>query len=237
MQPHISTVPHAVDLYQPMASKTKDIVDKARAERRRAVIALSGGSTPAGFYRFLAGYSMDWTNVHFFWSDERCVVATHPDSNYGMAHSTLLSKISVPPAHIHRVSGEEDPLLSAQQYEDEIRDLFDTPEPAVPSFDLILLGLGDDGHMASLFPETEALEETGRLVADNFVKKLKAHRVTFTLPLINAARNVVFLVAGASKAPAVAGVLKAADPQFPASRVRPAGDVYWFLDKEAASQL
>jgi 6-phosphogluconolactonase len=237
MPPHITTVPRAVDLYQPMASKIRDIVDKALAERGRAVIALSGGSTPAGFYQFLAGHSMDWTNVHFFWSDERCVVATHPDSNYGMAHSTLLSKIAVSPGNVHRVSGEEDPLLSAQQYEDEIRDLFDMPEPAVPSFDLILLGLGDDGHTASLFPETDALEETGRLVADNFVKKLKAHRVTFTLPLINAARNIVFLVAGASKAHAVAGVLKAADPQFPASGVRSEGNVYWFLDKEAASQL
>ncbi len=208
-------------------------------ERGRFAVALAGGSTPRSAYELLArdyADGVDWRRVHFFFGDERPVPPDHPDSNYRMAREALLAK--VPAGSVHRMRGELPPEEAALLYEEELRSFF-AGEP-VPRFDLILLGLGEDGHTASLFPHTRALEETGRLVVANPVPKLGTTRITLTLPVINAARAVIFLVSGREKAEALRAVLGgSADPrQYPARLVRPvAGELLWLADRTAAASL
>jgi 6-phosphogluconolactonase len=178
-----------------------------------------------------------WAALHIFWGDERDVAPSHADSNYGMACATLLNHVSVDWRHVHRIEGEVDPATAAGRYETIIRTAF-RGEPGVPRFDLILLGLGADAHTASLFPGTRALDERNALVAVNQVARLQATRITMTLPLINAARRVLFVVTGADKAAAVSLVLDstAGAATAPAARVRPPdGRVDWILDAAAAS--
>jgi len=212
--------------------------------RGRCFVALSGGSTPRGLHQALARTEaitahVPWNGIEFFWSDERHVPPDHADSNYKMAYDTLLSKVPVAPAQVHRVRAEEaDAAIVAREYEQEIRTIV-PPQDGTPGFDLILLGLGADGHTASLFPATAALHEQTRLCVDNWVPHLSAHRITMTLPLLNAARAVCFLVSGAEKASIVRGVLRPtpSDPEYPARLVQPSGELTWMLDREAASQL
>ncbi len=223
-----------------MVTTLEKVSAEAIHRNRRFSIALSGGTTPKAMYTHWAkSRKTDWSRIHFFWSDERCVLSTHPDSNFRMAHESLLSKVNVPSSNIHRVPAEEDPMLASQQYEDEIRDFFGARTSAPPAFDVILLGLGDDGHTASLFPDTDALNVTDSWVVDNFVKKLKSHRITFSFPLINRARQVMFMVTGASKADVLADVIRHPDTSVcPAARVRPEqGEVLWFVDHSAAGKL
>jgi 6-phosphogluconolactonase len=199
---------------------------------------LAGGSTPKAMYGVLAreyAGRIDWSRVHIFFGDERPVPPDHDDSNYKLASETLLDH--VPIRSVHRMRGELPPDEAATAYEKELRTFFGAE--GVPRFDLILLGLGRDGHTASLFPETSALEVHDRLVVANPVLKLDTTRITLTVPVINAARAVVFLVAGEDKAEAIEKILEeGADPRaYPASLIQPAGELEWMLDQSAASLL
>jgi 6-phosphogluconolactonase len=216
----------------------------ARAEEAidalgRFAVVLAGGSTPKATHEALArDYSgrLDWGRVHVFFGDERTVPPDHEDSNYRMAHEALLSR--VPVGSVHRMRGELPPAEAAAAYEEELREFFG-PD-GVPAFDLILLGLGEDGHTASLFPETSALDVTDRWVVANPVLKLEATRLTLTIPVINAARAVAFLVAGEGKAKALKEILEGdADPrEYPAKFIRPeGGDLTWMVDRAAAGSL
>jgi 6-phosphogluconolactonase len=184
---------------------------------------------------------LPWDRIFFFWGDERHVPPDDPDSNYRMAKEALLSKVAIPAANTFRVPTENpDAAQVAQDYEETLRKFFNLGPGEFPRFDLILLGLGPDGHTASLFPETAALQEKSRLVVANWVEKLKTHRITFTLPVLNAARNVAFLVSGMDKAAALREVLEGTAPgeKYPAKLVRPTdGRLIWFVDRAAASEL
>jgi 6-phosphogluconolactonase len=205
---------------------------------------LSGGSTPAALYRLLAspGYveRVDWSRVHYFWSDERCVPPDHAESNFRMAREALLDAVAPPSSHIPRLRGELPPRAAAQRYEAELARCFGVePGAGFPTFDLLLLGMGADGHTASLFPDSPALAERRRWVVENEVAALGTTRLTFTLPLINAARSVLFLVAGGDKAERLEQVVgERAKPPLPAQRVRPGGMAPdWLVDAEAGSRL
>jgi 6-phosphogluconolactonase len=207
--------------------------------RSRFDVALAGGSTPAELYRALARAdpAPPWDRTQLWFGDERWVPPAHPDSNYRMAHETLLGPVGLSDARVHRVETELEPDVAASRYEDEMRAAF----PAgVPRFDLVLLGVGEDGHTASLFPDTAALDERVRLVAANWVPKLAAHRITFTFPVLEAARTIWVLAVGERKAAIVREVLEGpVDPRrLPVQAARPAnGDVVWWLDAAAASAL
>jgi 6-phosphogluconolactonase len=209
----------------------------------RCTIALAGGSTPRTLYRALAHGALraqvPWSRIEFFWGDERHVPPDHPQSNYRMAHETLLSTVPVGPEQIHRIHAEEaDAGAAASAYENEIRATVPAEE-GPPRFDLILLGLGPDGHTASLFPGSDALSERERLCVANWVAAMNAYRITMTLPLLNAARAVMFIVSGADKAAIVRQVVRRdhPGPEFPAELVHPDGELLWMLDREAASAL
>src|SRR5207245_2617262 len=208
-----------------------DLTHKALAERNEFRIALSGGNTPRPVYAEIAGVAHDlpWERILITFSDERSVPPDDAQSNYRMARENLFRPAAVPEKSIMRMRGEIDPQIAAQEYEDDL-DLLAT-QCGEPTYrhDLILLGLGDDGHAASLFPGTVALEETIRCVVANFVPKLNAWRLTFTFPLINRARHICFLVGATKNAGLIQRVLKG-DPQFPASRVNPStGNVTWMI--------
>ena len=207
----------------------------------RFTIALSGGATPRRLYELLASPphsdGMQWDRWHVFWSDERCVPPDHDDSNYRMAKEALLDGVPIPPAQVRRMQGEAVPHVAAQEYEDVVRR---ATRSVSPSFDLILLGVGEDGHTASLFPGTLALAEHNRLVLHNWVPALQVHRITFTLPLINAAKVVAFLDTDESKAEVLRSVIEPLPGESvpPAAMVRPSsGTVHWFLSQGAAKML
>jgi 6-phosphogluconolactonase len=203
----------------------------ALGERNEFRIALSGGHTPIPIYTRLAtiGHDLPWELTRITFGDERCVPPDDPESNFRMARETLLAPAAIPETSILRMRGEIDPQIAAQEYQDQLDLIATQRRELIYRHDLILLGLGDDGHTASLFPGTVALDETIRRVAANFVPKFDAWRLTFTFPLINHARHVCFLVGGAKNAELIERVLEG-DPQFPASRVNPsAGDVTWIV--------
>jgi 6-phosphogluconolactonase len=210
----------------------------------RFTVALSGGSTPTHLYSLLAspGYSerVPWQNVHLFWGDERCVPPDHPESNFRMVQESLLSKVEVPPANVHRIAGEKTPEIAAAEYEATLRRFFQLGNGELPRFDLIYLGIGADGHTASLFPGSDALNLTNRLVAASYVKKLQAHRITLTPPVLNHGANAVFLVAGSDKAAIVKNVLgdETVAPVLPAAMIRPVnGQLVWMITQDAAAGL
>jgi 6-phosphogluconolactonase len=214
--------------------------EEAANERDRFAVALAGGSTPKTTYEALArdyADKLDWGRVHVFFGDERAVPPDHEDSNYRMAYETLLSH--VPVGSVHRMRGELPPAEAAAAYEEELREFFGASEEP-PSFDLILLGLGEDGHTASLFPETSALDVTNRWVVANPVLKLETTRLTLTIPVVNAAKAVTFLVAGRGKAEALKKILERdADPrEYPAKFIRlEDGDLTWMADRAASSLI
>jgi 6-phosphogluconolactonase len=203
--------------------------------RRPETVALSGGSTPKLMFEMLVGQSVPWDGIQFFWSDERHVPPDDPESNYRMANEALLSRVPVLAENVHRIHGENpDAAEAAADYENTI---IAVTKQLLPRLDLIFLGLGTDGHTASIFPGSEVLHETKRLVAAPYVEKFASHRITMTLPLINNAASVVFLVSGAEKAQIVKAVLQGED-KYPAQAVKPTqGELIWMLDKEAASKL
>lgn len=215
---------------------------KAVRARGRFTVALPGGTTPLGLFSLLAASPLrevlPWDRTQVFWGDERCVPPDDPASNYGAAHALLLSRAPVPPANIHRMRGEDNPAQAAAAYEAEVRAAFGLKEGAVPRFDLILLGLGEEGHTASLFPGSPVLRETDRLVAAPFVEHLSTSRLTLTLPVLNAAREVLVLVAGGNKAAALREALEGQGNRLPIQQVKPrAGVLTWLVDAAAAELL
>src|ERR1700730_16921301 len=208
-----------------------DLTHKALAERNEFRIALSGGNTPRPVYAEIAriAHDLPWERILITFSDERCVPPDDAQSNYRMARENLFRPAAVPENSIMRMRGEIDPQIAAQEYEDELGLLGTQRGEQIYRHDLILLGLGDDGHTASLFPGTAALEEINRRVVANFVPKFNAWRLTFTFPLINHARHVCFLVNAAKRIDLIERVMKG-DAQYPAARINPtAGDLIWIL--------
>src|SRR5947207_9436405 len=204
---------------------------KALDERNEFRIALSGGNTPRPVYARLAAVARDlpWELVRFTFGDERCVPPNDPQSNFKMAHEILFVPAAIPEKSIMRMRGEIDPPIAAQEYEDRLDVLATQRGELTYRHDLILLGLGEDGHTASLFPGTVGVEETTRRVTANFVPRLNSWRLTFTFPLINHARHVCFLVDAAKHKDLIERVIER-DPQFPASRVNPTvGELTWIL--------
>jgi 6-phosphogluconolactonase len=242
--PAVRVAPDAAALVRRAAEEVASRAEAAAAARGRFTVALSGGSTPRGLYALLADAGapfrarVPWGATHVFFGDERCVPPDHPDSNYGMARAALLARVPLDPAKVHRMRGElADPGLAALEYEAELDEAFALHEGERPRLDVVLLGMGPDGHTASLFPDTAALEERAHLVTANWVPRLAAHRITMTFPALNAARAVLFLVAGADKAERVADVLERG-AALPAARVRPErGELVWLLDAAAAGAL
>ena len=226
--------PHVIRTKNFVADAAAFILGQARkaiAERSEFRIALSGGNTPAPVYARIAVEARDlpWESVRFTFGDERCVPLDDPQSNFRMARENLFVPAAVPEKSIMRMRGEIDPQIAAREYEDQLNAIAIGSGQSIYQHDLILLGLGDDGHTASLFPGTAALDEMTRRVVANFVPKLDAWRLTFTLPLINHARHILFLV-GASKSPQLIERVLAGNSQFPAARVNPvAGEVTWII--------
>lgn len=219
-----------------------DIALKSISTLGRFSVALAGGSTPRHTYELLASDEyrnrLPWPKVHIFFGDERCVPPTDTASNYLMADEALISLLPIPAENVHRMAGEGDAVANASLYQSELETFFD--DAAWPRFDLVVLGMGDDGHTASLFPGTRALRERDAWVIANWVEKLNAFRITLTPSAINHAANVLFLVTGAGKAKSLVQVLRGArDPtRLPAQLIRPKdGSLIWLVDKGAARDL
>lgn len=200
-------------------------------------LALAGGSTPKPIYQALAKQDLPWSKLQIFWGDERYVASDHPDSNQNMVRQAWLNHVDIPEENIHPVNTDAgSPDEAAAEYEATIKRVFQTRSTTVPAFDLILLGMGDDGHTASLFPHTEALTVQNRLVTVGY--KHQEPRISFTVPLINQAKFVMFLVAGANKQDALAQVMSQGDSlTYPARRVKPQGRLKWLLDRAAAGKI
>lgn len=212
-------------------------------QRGRFTVALSGGSTPKRLYEMLSQEpyreQVDWDYVQFFWGDERFVPSTNAASNYHMTEVALLNSLDSPAENIHRVRTElENADAAALAYEKEIAAVFGVPEGEIPKFDLVLLGLGTNGHTASLFPYSKALREGSKLVVAEYVDEVKQSRITMTVPVLNSARDVLFLVTGADKATVVNEILfgKPDPERLPAQLINPSSAT-WLLDRAAASAL
>ena len=233
-----------------MAAATAELftsrVAEAAQTRGVARVAISGGSTPKATFALLADRSqpyfarVPWEKLHLFWVDERTVAPDNPESNYGNAKAALLDKVPLPAGQIHRMQGELEPEAAASRYEAVIRTEFRLEGAETPSFDLVLLGMGDDGHTASLFPHTEAIHELGRIVVANQVPKMNTWRITLTWPVINQGREVVFQIENANKANILRDVLEGNyDPETkPSQLIRPVnGRLTFLLDAAAAAKL
>ena len=243
--PAIHTFTDAQELTRAAAGLFLEVGKLAIAERNRFLVALSGGSTPKALYSILANdkyaQQLDWSKVHFLFGDERSVPPTHADSNFAMANAILFSPLHIPSAQIHRMRGEDPPETAAAQYETTLCHLTAAVPGQWPRLDLVLLGMGDDGHTASLFPGTASLTEQTRWVVPSTSPQGTRARVTLTLGVINHASVVLFLVAGRNKAAVVRRVLeqRPGDPgPYPAALIRPeTGRLLWYLDRAAASEL
>lgn len=240
---HIAVYPDTNTLSQQAAQFIVRLANESIVTRGRFSIALSGGSTPKVLYGLLGSEpyrdQIDWSKVDIFWSDERCVPPDSADSNYRMAREVLLSRVPLSPQQVHRMPADQpDRDAAAQAYTHEMRQSFGTGD--IPHFDLIQLGMGPEGHTASLFPHQSSLHEQQRLVMYVNVPKPPPPRLTFTPPILNATRHVLFLVTGAEKADAVQAVLEGDynPEEYPAQIVRPAsGEIVWMLDEAAAGKL
>ncbi|YAF98468.1 MAG: 6-phosphogluconolactonase [Nodularia sp. CChRGM 3473] len=213
-------------------------VEPAIEQRGRFTIALSGGSTPKPLYEAIANQNLPWDKIHVFWGDERYVPPDHPDSNELMARRAWLDRVDLPATNIHTVPTlEADPAVSAAKYEQHLREFFNSASAEFPALDVVLLGMGDDAHTASLFPHTAALRVHDRLIIVG--NKDGNPRITFTYPFINAARSVIFVVAGANKRPALAQVFApvADDFTYPSRLIQPQGELWWLMDAAAGSEL
>jgi 6-phosphogluconolactonase len=234
-------VPAADELNRAAATEFVRAAQDAIKARGRFAVALSGGNTPRGVYSLLAEEytrEMPWDKVFFFFGDERHVPPDHPESNYRMANQTLLSRVPIPVENVFRIQAELPVDEAALRYEEALRKFFQPKAGEWPRFDLILLGMGDDGHTASLFPGTAALEEEGRWVVANHVEKLQTDRITVTVPVLNHAREILFLIAGSGKAEILAQVFHGEKNRFPIQLVRPVnGRRSWILDQAAARLL
>lgn len=241
VQPEIRILNTPADLFQAAADEFAALAAQAVQSHGRFTVALSGGSTPKSLYSLLASGSIPnipWEKIFFFFGDERFVPPDHPDSNYRMVHETgLFSKVFND--QVFRVPTEEkDPDIAARDYERTLQKFFNLKPGEFPRFDLILLGLGPDGHTASLFPGTAALNEKNRVVVANWVEKFHSYRITFTLPVLNHAACDMFLVSGKDKADMVRQVLVDKNADLPSQKVHPEdGRLLWLLDAAAGSGL
>ncbi len=235
--PEINVFESPAELFQAGAAQFVELANAAVKDHGKFSVALSGGSTPRALFSLLAGplaAQVPWQKIIFFWGDERHVPPDHSDSNYRMANEALLSKVPVLAENIYRVHAENaNADAAALAYEQDLRKAFHLSPGEIPRFDLIHLGIGPDGHTASLFPSSQALNERNRLVVANWVEKFKTHRITFTYPVLNASAYVTFLAAGKDKAEAVHGIVDNGE-NLPASLVQPEnGRLVWFLDRAA----
>ncbi len=243
--PEIHTFTDAQKLIRAAADLFIQLGQQAIADRARFLVALSGGSTPKALYSVLASSEyarqLDWGKVHFLFGDERAVPPTHADSNFALANTMLFTPLRIPATQVHRIRGEDPPEIAATQYEDTLRRLTATRSAQWPVLDLVLLGMGDDGHTASLFPGTPAVTEQTRWVVPGHSPQGTRHRITLTLGVINHASVILFLVTGLNKAKVVQAVTggRASDPApYPAALVRSeTGRLLWYLDRAAASEL
>jgi 6-phosphogluconolactonase len=247
-KPEIKVVSDVNELNRAAADEFVNCANSAIRTRQKFSVALSGGSTPRSIYELLANDQktsekrLPWERIFVFFGDERHVPPTDPESNYRMANESLLSKVPIPEQNIFRVAAELDANTAALQYEQQLLRFFNldpSQSEAWPRFDLIMLGMGPDGHTASLFPGSPALQETQRKVVANWVEKFKSFRITFTFPVLNHAAEVMFTVSGEGKAEILNDVLKNPDKTlYPSQRVQPEnGRLLWIIDKAAAKLL
>lgn len=239
-----------LDDAQSVASSATDefvrLAQSAVDSKGRFTVALSGGSTPKALYSLLAERTaqkrspdIPWSKIHLFFGDERHVPPDHPDSNFRMANEAMISKVPIPAENVHRVHSEnEDAAAAALQYDETIAQVFGLKENTLPRFDLVLLGMGPDGHTASLFPGTRAVHELRRRVVANWVPKFNSFRITLTRPVLNNAAQVMLLVSGADKAQALSEVMGSGSPDdYPVKYIQPtSGGLLWLLDKAAAGK-
>lgn len=230
------------DLFQAAAAEWAAIASQAVSDKGRFTVALSGGSTPKSLYGLLASDfapKLPWDKSFFFWGDERHVPPDHPESNYRMVNEAMLSKVPVPSANIFRVRAEEnDPAVAASSYERTLKEFFHLRPGEFPRFDLTLLGIGPDGHTASLFPGTAALGENQRLVVANWVEKFNTFRITVTFPVLNSSAYVMFLVSGKEKSGILREVLEDPSAHLPSQDIKPVnGRLLWLVDRDAAGGL
>jgi 6-phosphogluconolactonase len=243
-------LPSGAEVAAEGAKRFAELANAAIGHAGRFTVALSGGSTPRDLFQILAAPpyrdAIDWSKVYIFFGDERCVPPDDPDSNYRMAYETLLSQVPIPTENVFRMRGEDPPEEGAAEYANQLQEFFNLSQAGGPSpenyprLDLVLLGMGPDGHTASLFPDTAALQVRGKPVTANYVPKMDVNRVSLTAPAINRAANIIFLIAGASKAPALKAVLEG-DYQphiYPSQLIRPSqGKLTFLVDQAAAAQL
>lgn len=241
---NINILQDVTELSEVAAERWAEISQQAIAQRERCDVALAGGSTPRTLYQLLATPAwrtrIDWSRTRIWFGDERCVPPDHPDSNYLMARSALLDPLGLTATQVFRIEGEREPRVAAEAYQELLQREFRPAAGTAPRLDLLLLGLGPDGHIASLFPETPLLDETQAWVGACRVDKLDAWRISLTYPVLNAARHTLMLVAGDNKADVIR-VLREGDGQtpsgrtpWPVERLRPAGRFEWLLDSAAA---
>jgi 6-phosphogluconolactonase len=238
MDKHVEVLPDLTALVDRSLELVLEKLNAAIAERDSATIALAGGSTPKPLYEKLAEQNFPWDKLHVFWGDERYVAPDHADSNYRMARLAWLDKVPFPPENIHPMPTDDaDPAIAAQRHEADLQAFFETKPGEFPAFDVILLGIGDDAHTASLFPHTEALKVHDRLITVG--NKDGQPRITFTAPLINHARTVLFMVAGENKQHALSQIFAPdADAMtYPSRLIHPQGELWWLLDQGAGKNL
>ncbi|MGA9380460.1 MAG: 6-phosphogluconolactonase [Phormidium sp.] len=234
----VEVLPSGADLISRSLTLVQEKITEAIAQRGICTIALSGGSTPKALYEAIASQNLPWDKIHVFWGDERYVPPDHPDSNQKMARQAWLDQVNIPICNIHPMpTAAGNPAADALQHQSELQQFFSVSAGELPIFDIVLLGMGDDGHTASLFPHTEALLVSDRLVTVG--NKDGQPRLTFTVPLINKARYVVFIVAGANKQAALAQIFapEADAMTYPARLIQPQGQLWWLLDESSAKNL
>lgn len=242
-KPEVKVFPNLEELSQAAARRFEELTNARARENKNFAAALSGGSTPARLYELLASpnRSIPWARVQLFQVDERCVPPDHPESNYKMIRAALLQHISIPVSNFHRMAAENpDRDAASRQYAGEMEEVLHPGQGEWPRMDLVFLGMGTDGHTASLFPGSPALNEYELWVRPNYSDRLKSFRLTLTYPVLNAAAQVIFLVAGADKAETLRDVFDGArrTPGFPAQGVQPVnGRLSWYLDQAAARLL
>jgi 6-phosphogluconolactonase len=245
VKPEIQVFANPEALTQAAATEFVHQVNQAIQARGRFTIALSGGSTPKSLYALLATQpwrnQIPWNQVHLFWGDERHVSPSDSSSNFRMTQERLLFQVPIPHENVHRIKAENPEAQAvADKYEQELKHFFQLGSHQFPQFDLVLLGMGANGHTASLFPHTDAVHEQSRLVVAPWVEELNTHRITLTPPVINNANEIIFFVTGAEKATMLKAVLEGQyqPDRLPAQIIRPTqGKVIWMVDQAAASSL
>ncbi len=242
--PQVIVCEDGAEVARRAAERFIEIAREATNANGKFSVALAGGSTPKKLYELLASDEyrdqIEWPKVHIFFGDERCVPPDDAESNYRMANEAMLARVHVPPQNVHRMVGDGDAVANARLYEDELRGYFE--EEQWPRFDLVLLGMGDDGHTASLFPGSQALQETSAWATANWVEKFQTFRITLSAPAINHAAHVLFLITGAGKAARLPEVIKGERDtnRLPSQLIQPqaeGGKLEWLIDKDAAANL